>query len=134
MKNHSFHIDESPLYNIFKNNITYLALTIDKNGFTSPLTKDLRENLLKYIFDTFKNLLELDFNQSNIDGRPLISVYKLDWMTYFSTSLTHLSISVKIFDDCLYIFNGHLSQLCKLNIVINQIDTPSLSIKNSVRK
>lgn len=126
-------IDESPLANIFKNNITHLALTIDKKGFESSSTMDLRENLLKHIFDRFTNLIELDFNQSNIDGRPLLCVHRLPSITCYSTSLIHLSISVHIFDDCLCLLDGRLPQLRKLCVLIEKVDTPSLPIENLVR-
>jgi hypothetical protein len=93
----------------------------------------LHEDFLTPILHTLTNLIELDFNQSNIDVCPL-SVYKLSSMTCYSTSLTHLSISVKIFDDCLCLLDGRLSQLRKLDVFIVKIHTPSLSIENLVRK
>jgi hypothetical protein len=95
---------------------------------------DLRASLLTHIFHTFTNLIELDFNQNNIEGRSLIFVYRLSSMTCYSTSLTHLSISVPIFDDCLCLLDGRLPQLRKLYILIDQIQTPLLSIENLVRK
>jgi len=122
------------LGNIFKNNITHLALTIDRKEFASPFPIDLRDNFLTDIFHTFTNLIELDLNQSNIDIRPLLSVYGLSSMTCYSTSLTHLSISVQIFNDCLCLLDGRLSQLRKLYVFISKIYRPSLSIENLVRK
>ncbi|CAF0916405.1 unnamed protein product [Adineta steineri] len=122
--------EESPLVNIFKNNITHLILTIDRKGSTSSSRIDLREILLPRIFHTFTNLIELDFNQNSIEGRPLISLYTLSSMIYYSASLAGLSISVKSFNDCLCILDGRFSQLHKLYVIIDQINTPSLSIEN----
>jgi hypothetical protein len=75
---------------------------------------NLRENALTHTLHTFTNLIELDLNQSNIARRPIFSVYRSSSMTCCPTSLTHLSISVKIFDDCLCLLDGRLSQLRKL--------------------
>lgn len=122
--------------NIFKNSITHLAVTIDRKEFASPFDMAMHrdEDFLIHIFHTFTNLIELDLNQSNIASRPLLSVYELSSMTCYSTSLTHLSISVQIFNDCLCLLDGRLSQLRKLYIFIVKIYPPSLSIENLVRK
>jgi hypothetical protein len=93
-----------------------------------------REDVLTHTLHTFTNLIELDLNQNYIAVRPIFSVYRLSSMTCYSTSLTHLSISVKIFDDCLCLLDGRLSQLRKLYVFIIKIHTPSLSIENLVRK
>ncbi len=113
---------------MFKNNITHLTLTIDRKGFmTLSPPVDLGERLLSRIFHTFTNLIELDFNQNNIDDRSLISVYGLYSMFCYSKSLVNLSISVNTFD-------GRFSQLRKLCVLIRQIDTPSLSINVFIKK
>jgi hypothetical protein len=61
------------LGNIFKNSITHLAVTIDRKKFASPFDMGMYrdENFLAHILHTFTNVIELDFNQSNTDIRPL---------------------------------------------------------------
>lgn len=127
-------IEESPLINIFKNNITYLILTIDTKGFASSSPIYFSEKLLPRIFDTFTNLTELDFNQNSIVQRPLISLGRLSSMTCYSSSLLYLSISVQTFNDCLCLLDGRFPQLHRLCVLISKIDTPLLSIENLVRK
>jgi hypothetical protein len=146
-----YFIEESALINMFKNNITHLILTIDRKGFVFRSSIEISEKLLPRIFHTFTNLIELDFNQNDIDNRTftnlieldfnqddidnrtLISLYGLSSMTCSSSSLVYLSISVQTLDDCLCLFDGRFPQLHKLCILINKIDTPSLSIENLVR-
>ena len=95
---------------------------------------DSDENILSRIFHTFPNLIELDFNENDIEYRPVISISGLPSAICFSFNLINLSISMKTFDDCLCLLDGRFLQLQKLCVVIQQINTPSLSIENLVRK
>ncbi|CAM4844723.1 unnamed protein product [Rotaria magnacalcarata] len=117
--------EKSPLINI-----THLSLTIDLKWFTSLSAIDLGEKLVPQIFRTFRNLIELDFNENNIERRPLISLYGLSSMICYSSSLVNLSINVKTFNDCLCLFDGRFPQLRKLYVDIQEINAPSLPIEN----
>ena len=95
---------------------------------------DSGENILSRIFHTFTNLIELDFNENNIESRPSLSISGLPPTLCFSFNLINLSITIKTFDDCLCLLDGRFLQLKKLCVVIVKINTPLLSIENLVRK
>lgn len=105
---------------MFKHNIKHLIVTIDREGFTSLSYIDLGKNLLTRTFNIFLNLIDLDFNQSSIASRTLISIYGLSSMTCYSSNLVSLNISVDSLDDCTGLLDGRLHQLHKLYIIIKK--------------
>ncbi|UJR12716.1 hypothetical protein I4U23_016890 [Adineta vaga] len=127
--------NNSPLIKIFKNNIKYLLLTINRKQFPSSLTAiDKGKNILLPLFHTFTNLLELDFNENDIEYRPFISISGLSSSICSSSTLINLSITIKFFDDCLSLLDGRFPNLQKLSVVIEKITNPSLSIENLIKK
>ncbi|CAF3985443.1 unnamed protein product [Rotaria sp. Silwood1] len=50
----------------------------------------------------------------------------------YSSSIVHLNLKVKMFDDCLWLLNGHLSQLQTLVVHVEHIHNTSKIINNKV--
>ena len=82
----------------------------------------------------FKNLTHFHYNveRKSIYKPMALSNLHLKTMCY-SSSIVHLNIKVKTFNDCLWTLDGHLSQLHTLIVYIEHIHNTSTIIKNTVR-
>jgi hypothetical protein len=52
----------------------------------------------------------------------------------FSSTLVNLSIEVETFDDCLYLLDERLNNLCTLKIDIEDIDISVFDVDNMVKE
>ncbi|CAF3378951.1 unnamed protein product [Rotaria socialis] len=60
-----------------------------------------------------------------------LSLRDLPSTTFYSSILTHLSIMVQTFDDCLYLLDGRLKQLTSFNVNVYSIDSFSTIVQNT---
>ncbi|UJR23600.1 hypothetical protein I4U23_026589 [Adineta vaga] len=130
-------IDESPFVQIFKQQITYLTLSINDPEKTQSLI-DLSTTVFAPIFSMFKSLIELDFGSPGDRRYPArLKIADLPSTICFSSSIVHLRISVDTFDDCLCLLDGRLTYLHRLVIQISNICTtkliPSDMVINTIR-
>ena len=117
----------------FKNELTHLYLTIDRKEHIWSSYIESGKNWFAHIFNTFPNLLDLDFNQNHDDGRAIISIYDSSPIIYNAPNLVRLSITVQTFDDCLCLLDGRFPQLRDLCAVVSCIKNPTLIIEHLVR-
>ena len=63
---------------------------------------------------------------------PPLSLFNLPANTFSSSILTHLSIHVNTFGDCLLLLDGRLKQLTTFIVNVYSMDEPSTIIHNMV--
>ncbi len=91
-------------------------------------------NVYSHILTFFKNLKNLSVIKPFVlSFYPRLSLCDLPSTTFSSSILTHLHISVKNFDDCLYLLDGRLRKLSTLCVTVDYMDTSSGIIHNMVR-
>ncbi len=82
----------------------------------------------------FKNLTHFHYHVENKSIYKPMTLSALHPKTMcYSSSIVHLNIKVKTFNDCLWTLDGHLSQLHTLIVYIEHIHNTSTIIKNTVR-
>jgi hypothetical protein len=118
-------LDKSSLIHMFQKQIVTLSVT--GNSDNDRYTMNHLANLFSYIVTMFTNMLHLKFYQSNsfilFNGQPSL----------FSSTLMELHINVYLFDDCLYLLDGRLSQLRMLFVNVNRIFPLRSTFNNKVR-
>jgi hypothetical protein len=126
-------LDKSSLRSIFQEQITNLILiNIDKDTITS-LWKFYTVDVYNHILTFFKNLKNLSVIEPCIaSSYPSLSLCDLPSTVFSSSTLTHLHIDVKNFDDCLYLLDGRLRKLATLCVIVHYMDTSSGIIHNMV--
>lgn len=126
-------LDESSLRSIFQEQITNLILINDDRDGMIRSWKNYTTNVYSHILTFFKNLKNLSvIEPSVVLGYPALSLCDLPSTTFSSSILTHLHISVKNFDDCLYLLDGRLRKLTTLCVNVYYMETSSGIIHNMV--
>ncbi|CAF1589150.1 unnamed protein product, partial [Adineta steineri] len=113
---------------IFQQQITNLTLINNDKRNMDDSSKAYTINVYAYILNFFKNLKNLSIIQPQWMSYPGLSLVDLPLSTFFSPILTHLSISVNTFDDCLYLLDGRLKQLIMLSVIVYVIDNSSETV------
>jgi hypothetical protein len=103
------------------------------DGTIAEHIKKLSTNIFITIFTMFINLTHLHFNLNDICRCLPTSFIDLPSTICNSTSIVHLNVRVRNFDDCLCLLDGRLSQLHTFIVEINHIDNTSTIINNTVK-
>ncbi|CAF4263747.1 unnamed protein product, partial [Rotaria sordida] len=120
---------QSSFRHIFQRQITDLILVF-KDDFNQITIKHYKIDIYGYILKFFENLKHLSIIRSfhyyclplKYRNRPLT--------TFFSSTLSKLSIHVMYYDDFLALVDSHLKQLTTLIVVITNIKYDSSHVYN----
>ncbi|CAF4242203.1 unnamed protein product, partial [Rotaria magnacalcarata] len=122
--------DESSLRSVFQQQITSLILVNNDKSARVRSLKEYTRNVYAHILHFFKNLTHLNIICPYIMFCPGLSLCDLPATTFHSSILTHLSIMVENFDDCLYLLDGRLTQLTTFNVDVYSIESSSTIVHN----
>lgn len=119
---------------LFQRQITHLTVALVGAGGTE-LQLDQTDTIMIPIFSLFANLVELDFSSPGYrEFRTRLQSVHPSMMRCFSSALVRLRINVETFDDCLYLLDGRLPHLRRLDIHIAKTISsnlpPSTEVKN----
>ncbi|CAM2725543.1 unnamed protein product [Rotaria socialis] len=123
--------DESSLRSVFQQQITSLILVNNDKSARVGSLKEYTINVYAHILNFFKNLTYLNIMGPCVMLCPGLSLCDLPSTTFYSSILTHLSIVVQTFDDCLYLLDGRLKQLTSFNANVYSIDSFSTIVQNT---
>jgi len=80
----------------------------------------------------FTNLTHFHFDLKK-KQMPMYNIMTTLPSECYSSSIVHLNIQVKTFDDCLWLLDGHFSQLHTLIVHVEHIHNTSRIINNKVK-
>jgi hypothetical protein len=123
-------LDESSFIHIFQHQISDLVVIIGY-GCNAQLLCSLYACIVN-ICIKFTNLTHLHLDMNEKCFFPYES-HDLSSITGHSFNIVYLNITVKSFDDCLFLLNDHLSQLRTFIVYIKVIGKTSTMIQNTVR-
>jgi hypothetical protein len=86
-----------------------------------------------FMAEIFAKILAICTNLTQLCFISRTTFSTLPMTAYFSSSLADLYIKVQTFDDCLYLLNDRLNNLCTLEIEIKDIDNSLFDIANTVK-
>jgi len=92
-----------------------LSVTGSSTGYGGRISMNERASLFSYILTMFTNVIHLKFY--HLKSFILFN----DESSPFSSTLVELHINVYLFDDCLYLLDGRLSQLRTLFVHVFHI-------------
>ncbi|CAF4772901.1 unnamed protein product, partial [Rotaria sp. Silwood2] len=121
--------DEILSSGIFKNQITTLFITIDKNNEFYEEMILSATNICNHILTVFTSLIYLTLYESSYKKRVPLLFDDAFLPTFRSSTLLKLKIRVQCFDDCLYLLDGPFNQLHTLCVDLVHINQPH-EIKN----
>ena len=127
-----FTLDKSPLRSIFQQQITSLTVGISDKGSVLVPEKNYTRNVYQHILKFFQNLRHLSVIQSFNPVYPHLTLCDLPSATFFSSTLTYLSINLYTFDDCLCLLDGRLKQLSALLVKVIYMEGSSSIIHKMV--
>ena len=129
-------IDDSPIGDVLKNQITDLILVNTDNYNTITSLKTYTTNVYAHLLTFFKYLNHLSIvnASSNHDYPPLSLTDVPSTTTFHSGILKQLSITVSSFDDCFALLDGRLKQLSTLIVKIQYITQFSSTIQVTVSR
>jgi hypothetical protein len=81
----------------------------------------------------FTNLTHLELKLDDNVVYPPLSLIDLPSKTCYSSSVVHLNVRVRNFDDCLCLLDGRLSQLHTFIVEVDNLDDLSMAIHNKVK-
>ncbi|CAF3818585.1 unnamed protein product [Rotaria sordida] len=119
--------DKSPLIYKFKNQISSFVIDFISKLNPRAAIKDMHTLIFTQILTKFTNLQYLKFDQSSISFRRLSYVSP---PTIICSTLLELYVSIRNFDDCLYLLDGRFTQLHTLHVNIYIIASSHLTINN----
>ncbi len=123
-----FHLDESYLIRIFKNQISMFVIDITRyDRQNSPRDMNI---ILTQISAMFSNLKYLNFCPSSIFDQQLS--FDRSPPTVISSTLLELHVSLQNFVECLHLLDGHFNQLHILHVHIVFIHTADTTINDEV--
>ena len=104
-------LDDSSLRCLFKQQLTKLdLLNFDRQRLVGSL-KEYSTNVYVHILSYCEKLEHFNVIQTPTGFYPSLSVRYLSSSAFASSILTHLSIKVATFTDCLCLLDGRLKQL-----------------------
>lgn len=86
----------------------------------------------EHILNSFSKLEHFSVILTTIFPYPTLSICRLPSNSFSSMVLTHLSINVLTFTDCLCLLDGRLKQLSTLDVEIYSMDTDLSLVRNFV--
>ncbi|CAF3424543.1 unnamed protein product [Rotaria sp. Silwood1] len=100
--------EQTSVIHTLKNQLLSFTIDISIKG-TECYKRDNYAIIFNHILTMFTNLQYLNFGRSSIyDDRLFFCMRR---STVISTNLLELHVSLHIFDDCLYLLDGHFNQL-----------------------
>jgi hypothetical protein len=124
-------LDESSFIHKFKHQISDLVLMINDNKHYAYMWR-LYPNIFLNIYIKFTNLTHFHVDLDDKYLAPLEAQITLPSTPYLS-NIVYLNIKVKTFHDCLWLVDGHLSQLHTFIVYVQYIYKTSRTINNTVR-
>lgn len=112
------------------NQIITLSISGRHNKY-DPYTMNARADFLSSILMMFRNVHHLKFYQNLNYFLP--SVLFSNQSSLFSSTLQELHVNVYLFDDCVFLLDGRLNQLCYLFINVFHILPLGSAIDDKVR-
>jgi hypothetical protein len=126
-----FLLDDSLFGHIYKEQITDLILIINENRKELTLA-EYTKNVYAIILSLFKNLKHLSVILPSTNNYPSLLLYNLSPMTFSSSTITKLCISVCHFNDCLDLLDGRLKQLTTFIVEVNYITDEIIAFHDMV--
>jgi hypothetical protein len=111
----NLYLDESFFTRIFKNQISSLAIDINKCRDRNSI-QDINRVIYTQIFTMFSNLQYLNFGPSSSAYHRLS--FGFSHSIVFSSTLLELHIIVDSYEDCLYLLDGRFNQLHTFYVTI----------------
>jgi hypothetical protein len=121
--------DNTTLRKLLTEQITCLKIDVKTNTTPPPLPENL-STIFTLILSIYKGLIELNF--CRLYHRSSICTFELSTTNWKSSTLTVLKISVKNFDDCLYLLDGRLNCLSTLIVYVKEIEYTLGTVDNTV--
>lgn len=122
--------DETLSCGIFKNQITTLLITIDKNDSCDETPSSVLD-ICDHIFTIFTRLNALIVYESSYKNRVRLCFDDPPVSKFRSETLLKLKIRLQCFDDCLCLLDGRFNQLEMLHVDLTHIRPPH-EIRNQV--
>jgi hypothetical protein len=126
------YLDKSSFIDTFKHQISHFTVTIHEDGPAEYSSKS-STNVFTSIFTMFMNLIYLRFG---LNGDSLCSPRSLSNFlspTCYPSNIVYLTVRVHRFNDCLYLLDGHLSQLHTFLVEVDDIYDTSVTINTTVK-
>ncbi|CAF3575023.1 unnamed protein product [Rotaria sordida] len=120
--------DETLSSGIFKNQITTLVITINKNDDYLEMLSSV-VNIYDYIFSVFTHLIVVALYESSYKDCVRLSFNDSLHPNIRSSTLLKLNIKVQCFNDCLYLLDGRFNQLHAFYVDLVRIRIPH-EVKN----
>ena len=111
-------LDENPLIDIFKNQMSRLIVSISADG-KGEIATEVSTSLFEHILDVLKNLRALIFDSPFSYECDQRFSFENPSTTLFSSTLLELRVTVTSFSDCLYLLDGRFNQLRTFRIKIS---------------
>ncbi len=125
----SHRLDKTSIIHRLKHQLLSLTLDIStpRTGHFSYVDNEI---IFNRIFTMFPNLQYLNFGRSSMwDDRLSFCSTR---PTVISTNLSELHVCLKTFYDCLYLLDGHFTQLHSLYVDVSVINFMDRKINNKV--
>ncbi|CAF3067489.1 unnamed protein product [Rotaria sp. Silwood2] len=120
--------DETLSSDIFKNQITKLLITINKNDDYLEMLLSV-VNIYDYIFSVFTRLISVVLYESSYKNCVRLNFNDSLHPNIRSSTLLKLNIKVQCFNDCLYLLDGRFNQLNTFHVDLLSIRSPH-EVKN----
>ncbi|CAF1425397.1 unnamed protein product, partial [Rotaria sordida] len=115
--------DETLSSNTFKNQITKLLITINKNDDYDEMLLSV-VNIYDYIFSVFTHLIVVALYELSYKDCVRLNFDDSLHPNICSSTLLQLNIKVQCFNDCLYLLDGRFNQLHTFYVDLVQIRRP----------
>ncbi|CAF1016280.1 unnamed protein product [Rotaria sp. Silwood1] len=120
--------EQTSVIHTLKNQLLSFTIDISIKG-TECYKRDNYAIIFNHILTMFTNLQYLNFGRSSIyDDRLFFCMRR---STVISTNLLELHVSLHIFDDCLYLLDGHFNQLRSFYVDVCMIFSSDRTVNNT---
>ncbi|CAF4529882.1 unnamed protein product, partial [Rotaria sp. Silwood2] len=102
---------------VFEYQLSSLVIHTDESQKATSSFEDINIFLYTQILTMFKNLQYLNFSPFAYPKNHQLT-FNLSSPNVFSSTLSHLHVSVDTFDDCLYLLDGRFNQLNTFDVTI----------------
>lgn len=125
-------IDDSPLRCLFKQQLRKLDLVNCDHERLVESLKEYTTNVYVHILSYCENLEHFNITEAPTIFPPGVSVRYLSSSAFASSILTHLSVAVKTFTDCLCLLDGRLKRLQTFDVHVQSLTTDLSLVHNMV--
>lgn len=128
----SIYLDRSQFLQKFKNQISYLSITINDYIFDVDTWKLVTE-VFTCIFTKFSNLTHLEYSLSDTCGLSPSPTFERLFNSCYSFNIIYLRVKLYRLDDCVYLLDGRLNQLQTFIVQVGDINHCSFIPDQMVR-